>query len=300
MLNRFNALAALTLLALPQAHAIDYRQVSRADGTTVHYTLDTPAGDTSGLLVLSQGSGCARAATSPNLATVRAAFPDYAALIVEKIGITPDVEIADPFSDCPAQFYDNYTVSQRVSDYRTVLDALAADPAVNNANTILFGGSEGGLAMAMLAELVPVNATILLSTATGETFGDMVLSTVPPEARQQVQSGFEMARNNPQSSERLGGSTYRFWADGLDLRPLDHMQRATAPILLIQGGLDGSAPVAASRTTLAAFAEQGLCNLTYWEFPALDHGLTDPTGTSHLPAIARLAAAWTQAPIPAC
>ncbi len=300
MLNRYNALAALTLLALPQAYAIDYREARRADGSAIYYTLDAPKGEASGLLVLSQGSGCARAALSPNLATVRAAFPDYAALIVEKVGITPDVEIPDPFTECPAQFLDNYTISQRVADYRTVLDALTADPRVDTTRTILFGGSEGGLAMAMLAEYVPVTATILLSTATGETFGDMVLSTVPPEAQEQVRSGFQMARQNPQSSDRLGGSTYRFWADGLDLRPLDHMQKATAPLLLIQGGLDQSAPVAASRATLSTFAEKGLCHLTYWELPALDHGLADPTGTSHLPAIAEMAAAWAQNPIPAC
>lgn len=300
MLDRSIALAALTLLALPQAYAIDYHEARRADGTMIHYTLDAPAGEASGLLVISQGSGCARAALSPNLATVRAAFPDFAALIVEKVGVTPDVEIPDPFTDCPPQFLDNYTISQRVADYRIVLDALAADPNMDTANTILFGGSEGGLAMAMLAEHVPVTATILLSTATGETFGDMVLSTVPPEVQEQVRSGFQMARQNPQSSEPLGGSTYRFWADGLDLRPLDHMQKATTPFLLIQAGLDQSAPVAASRRTLSTFAEKGLCHLTYWEFPALDHGLADPAGTSHLPAIARMAAAWAQNPVPAC
>lgn len=48
------------------------------------------------------------------------------------------------------------------------------------------------------------------------------------------------------------------------------------------------------------FAAQGRCNLIYWEFPALDHGMTDPAGRSRLPAIARLAAAWAEQPLPAC
>lgn len=300
MLKHFIAPVALTLLALPQAQAIDYRIIGRADGSAIHYTLDMPAKDTAGLLVLSQGSGCARAAENANLAVVRAAFPDYAALIVEKVGVTPDIVIADPFSACPAGFRDHYTVTQRVSDYRAVLAELDADPALDTSNIVLFGGSEGGLAMALLAEQVPVRATILLSTATGETFEDMVLSTVPPEAQDQVRSGFQAARSNPDSSELHGGSTYRFWADSLDLRPLDHMRTTTAPFLLIQGGRDTSAPAAASQSTLATFAEEGLCNLTYWEFPALDHGLTDPEGTSHLPAIASMAANWATHPIPAC
>lgn len=300
MIARLNALAALTLLALPQALAIDYSVVPRPDGTPIHYTLDRPDGTATGLLVLSQGSGCARAAESANLATVRAAFPSSAALIVEKIGITPDITITNPDTDCPAAFYDAYTVSQRVADYQTVLNALAADPSLPTDNLVLFGGSEGGLAMALLAEKTPASAAILLSTSTGETFGDMVLSTVPEEAQIPVRAGFDAARANPESSELHGGSTYRFWADSLDLRPQDHMRSPATPFLLIQGGRDTSAPVAASRSTLESFAEEGLCHLTYWEFPALDHGLADPSGASHLPAIAAMAAAWATRPIPAC
>lgn len=294
------ALVALILLVLPPAFAIDYRTISRADGSPIHYTLDKPAKGATGLLVLSQGSGCARGADNTNLATVRAAFPDYVTLIVEKIGITPDVVIADPFTACPAAFRDRYTVSQRVSDYRAVLAELDADPAINTGNVVLFGGSEGALAMASLAEQVPVRAAILLSAATGETFEDLVLSTLPPEAQDQVRSGFAAARANPDSSELYGGSTYRFWADSLDRRPLDHMRATTTPFLLIQGGRDTSAPVAASRRTLAAFADEGLCNLTYWEFPALDHGLLDPSGANHLAVIAAMAANWAERPIPAC
>lgn len=300
MLNRYNALAALTLLALPQAYAIDYSEIPRPDGTPIHYTLDQPEGPVTGLVVLSQGSGCARAAESVNLATVRAAFPTYAALIVEKVGIAPDVEITDPITGCPAQYLDNYTVSQRVADYQIVLAALTADPQVSTDKIVLFGGSEGGLAMALLAERLPVTAAILLSTATGETFGDMVLSTVPEEAQGPVRAGFDAARASPESTELHGGSTYRFWADSLDLRPLDHMRSNATPFLLIQGGRDTSAPEVASRPTLKTFAEEGLCHLTYWEFPALDHGLADPAGTSHLPAVVTMAAAWASNPIPAC
>lgn len=300
MLARLCASAALFMAALSPAVAIEYRELARPDGTPIYYTLDRPADAAEGLLVLSQGSGCARAADSTNLATVRAAFPNHAALIVEKVGITPDTTIPDPQSECPGDFLERYTVSQRVSDYQTVLAALADTPDLPTENIVLFGGSEGGLAMVLLAEKVPVRAAILLSTATGETFGDMVLSTIPPEAQAPVRAGFEAARANPDSSELLGGSTYRFWADSLDLRPQDHMRATTTPFLLIQGGRDTSAPTAASRRTLDRFADDALCNLTYWEFPALDHGLADPTGTSHLEAIATMASAWTRSPIPAC
>jgi pimeloyl-ACP methyl ester carboxylesterase len=198
--------------------------------------------------------------------------------------------------NCPADFYDRYTISQRVEDYEAVLTALGGQPG----RLILFGGSEGGLAMAILAARVHPDAAILFSSATGTSFGEMVLSTVPPEGKASVAAGFEAARANPDSSELLSGHTYRFWADSLDHRSIDYMRKTDTPFLLIQGGLDTSSPIAAARATAEVFATEGRCNLTYWELPALDHGMLDPKGNTHLPAVATMAAAWAESPITAC
>jgi len=58
--------------------------------------------------------------------------------------------------------------------------------------------------------------------------------------------------------------------------------------------------VAAARLAADAFAEAGLCTLTYWEFPSLDHGMRTPDGTSRLAEVAALAADWVKAPAVAC
>ncbi len=98
----------------------------------------------------------------------------------------------------------------------------------------------------------------------------------------------------------FAGSSYRFWADMLDRRTLDYMTAASGPFLLIQGGRDTSSPLEAARATADAYRDAGLCNLTYLEFPALDHGMIDPLGTLHLALVAALAAGWAERPMPAC
>jgi len=282
-----------------QANA-DAMALARPDGSLIHYTLDRPSGASDGLLLLSQGSGCAPGATNVAIATVRAAFPRYAALVVEKIGVTPNAAISHGNTDCPAEFVQHYTVSQRIEDYRAVLAKLQLDSDPIADRLVLFGGSEGGLAVAMLAaELNPV-ATIILSSAAGMPFGEMVRSTVPAEGHATIDAGFAAARANPDSTALFAGSSYRFWADILDVKAVDYMLQTSSPFLLIQGGLDTSSPLASARLTADAFAAEGRCTLTYWEFPTLDHSMKTPDGSSRMAEIARLAARWIEAPLPAC
>lgn len=271
-------------------------QLPRADGTIIHYTLDEPATSSEGILVLAQGSGCRPAATSDNLAIVRKAFPAHTALIVEKSGIAPDSAIKHGSTDCPTEFIETYTLSQRIKDYEIVLAHIRTDMA--GQSLILFGGSEGGLAMEALAARIHPDGAILLSGAVGGTFGEMVLSTVPPEGRPIVSAGFAEARANPNST-MLSGHTYRFWADILDHRSSEYLMATDTPFLLIYGGKDPAAgqPV---RTLADRFAKEGRCNLTYLEFAGLDHSMVDPKGRSHMPEVAHMAASWAERPIRRC
>lgn len=291
-------LSGLLLLAgTVSAHADpELRKFPRPDGSHIDVWIDETPGPSDGLLLLAQGSGCLPAAHNANLATVRRAFPGHTAVIVEKIGVTSDAGIVDGFTDCPAAFHAAYTVSQRLDDYRTVLDELLTD----DERLVLFGGSEGGLAVAVLAAEYDPDAAVILSSAMGMDFSEMVLSTVPPEGHAPLTAGFAAARADPDGDTLFAGSTHRFWADVMDYRGVDHMLRTDTPFLVIQGGLDTSNPLASARLTADAFAEAEACNLTYWEFPALDHGMAAPDGTSRLPAIAVLAAQWAAAPLEAC
>lgn len=274
--------------------------LTRPDGSAIHYSLYRPDGQAKGLILIAQGSGCLPTADNPSLASVRAVFADYAAVMVEKSGVTADSGIVDGFTDCPAAFHESYTVSGRVRDYEAVLAHLRGDPSLSAEHLVLFGGSEGGMAVARLASRVEPDATIILSSATGETLANVILSTLPPEAQAGIAAGMEAARGDPEGEALFAGSSHRFWADVLDARSLDYLLDSTGPILQIQGGRDLSSPPAASQATLRAFAAAGKCTLTYWEFAGLDHGMAMPDGTSRLSEVLAMAHQWAEAPWPAC
>lgn len=276
------------LAATPALAQVEQRQLLRSDGTMIEYSVDVAQGASVGLLLLAQGSGCQPTAKNAHFATVRRAYPHHSAIQVEKYGITPDAEITDGFADCPEQFHAGYTVSGRVSDYEAVL----AEVRGKGQPLILFGGSEGGLAVAMLAARIDADAAVILSSASGMAFSDMVLSTVPPEGQEQVQAGLAAANLDPEGTALFAGSSHRFWADIMQHVPVDYMLASDTPFLIIQGGLDKSSPVAAARAAADRFAAAGKAGLTYWEFPALDHGMVDPAGKSHLAEVSAASAGW--------
>lgn len=267
-------------------------EMSRADGSVIHWTLDRPQGsEKTGLLVLAQGSGCLSVVNNGNLAATRTIFGGFAALTVEKYGVEPGDNPADDHTECSEAFREHHTVSQRVADYRQVIEGLRG-ASWWNGELVLFGGSEGGLAMAILAPQVQADAAILFSTAGGLPFGQIVRQSIPEEGWPTVDAAFEKARQNPDSSELWAGSSLRFWADIIDRRVADDMLRADTAFLLIQGGNDPSSPVSAARATNDLFAAAGRCNLTHWEFPGFNHGMTDADGNGRMAEILSQAATW--------
>lgn len=275
----------------PALAQIEQHQLDRPDGTTIHYSVDHPADTPTGTIVIAQGSGCLPVAKSANLAKIRAAFPSHMAIMVEKAGVIPTNPITDGFADCPDSFHAQHTVTQRVADYEAVLDHLDAPRPL-----ILFGGSEGGLVVARLAASTTPDAAIILSSATGIPFSEVVLSSVPPQGQDQVKAGLAAAAADPEGVSIFADSSNRFWADILQQIAADDMLASESPFLIIQGGLDTSSPIASARLTADRFAAEGRCNLTYWEFPVLDHAMVDPDGASHMDEIAEAAANWSAKP----
>lgn len=284
------ALLVPMTLAAPALAEVTRHQTPRADGSPIHWTLDAPQVP-AGLIVLAQGSGCLGSDINYNLGQARAAFADFAALRVEKHSVLPDDAPENDHLGCGDDFYAHHTVGQRIADYQVVL----ADLPRMDGPVVLFGGSEGGPVIAALAAQGLGDAVIMFSTAPGVSFGEMVRASIPPEGQAQADAAFAAARAAPDSDEIWAGTSYRYWADALDRRALDDMLRADVPFLLVQGGRDGAAPVMAARVAVDAFAAAGRCNLTYWEFPGLDHALIDMQGRSHLAATIAQARFWADA-----
>ena len=290
------ALCPAAALAGPQRF-----ETPRSDGSTIHWTLDQPR-DATGILLLAQGSGCQSAERNANLALTRAAFPSFAALTVEKYGVAPGDDPANDHEDCSPTFRGHHTITQRVEDAAAVLAALRGKDWWNG-RLVLIGGSEGGDVIARLSARIDADAAILISTGGGKTFGEMVRQSITAEMERHavpeqhwppVDRIFEQVRANPQSDELWAGSSFRFWADAIDRRIMDSMLESRTRFLLIQGDRDVSTPPELARMVADGFASAGRSNLTYWEFPALDHAMTDAQGTSEMKDVLAQAAAWLE------
>jgi alpha-beta hydrolase superfamily lysophospholipase len=226
-----------------------------------------------------------------NIARAKSLLPDFAVVTVEKYGVKPGDSPADPYEGCSPIFYANHTVSQRAADYQQVLGLVSREPWWNG-QLVLFGGSEGGAAISVLAPRVKPDAVVVFSTAPGRNFRETFKLAIPPPVAAQADAVFAMALADPKSTTVWGGNSYRWWADILDRDLVADLMAAEVPVLLVQGERDQSAPVAVARKARDAFAAEGRCELTYWELPGYDHQMRDASGASRLDEVLARISGW--------
>jgi len=264
--------------------------VRRPDGSEIYWSLDRQrALPTQGVLVLAQGSGCAPATENPNIARAKALLPDFAVVTVEKYGVLPHEQPKDPYLGCSRTFYAHHTVSQRVADYKAILKHLRASGSWDG-RLVLFGGSEGGAAMALLAPEVDPSAVVIFSTTPGRSFRQTFKMSVPPQVAAEADAEFQRIEAEPLSARLWGGNSYRWWADILDRDLTAALLTVRAPILLVYGERDG--PVQVTRVVRDDFVRAGHCNLTCFEMAGLDHEMRDVSGVSHLDEVLERMSAW--------
>jgi pimeloyl-ACP methyl ester carboxylesterase len=288
------AAIASTFVAQGFAATMD-RTVRRDDGTLIHWSLDRQQPrPKQGIFVLAQGSGCLAATKNRNLERAKRLLPQFAVVTVEKRGVVPGQTPADPFGGCSPDFHAHHTVSEWVADDQRVLGEAEKSPWWDG-RLVLFGGSEGGAAVSMLAARVKPTALVVFSTAPGRSFRQTLALSVPPEVAGQIESELAKIKAEPTSSKLWGGNSYRWWADILDHDLTADLLSVSAPILIVQGARDRSAPVQVARMVRDDFQRVGRCNLTYWEYPDYDHQMVDVTGTSHLDDVLQRISSWLAA-----
>jgi len=278
--------------APPLTAAAIERTARRADGSVIRWSIDRQhVAPRQGILVLAQGSGCLGTGMNPNLTRAQRLLPEFAVVMVEKYGVRRSEAPKDPFGGCSRTFYKHNTVSQRVEDLQRVLGELEAATWWDQ-RLVLFGGSEGGAVVSMLAPRVRPTAVVVFSTAPGGTFRETFKLAVPPAVAAEADSEFAKIMANPLSSKLWGGNSYRWWADILDRDLTAYLLSVHAPILVVQGERDRSSPVQGARMLRDDFQRAGHSNLTYWEFPGYDHQMHDAAGVSHLDEVMQRISAW--------
>lgn len=271
--------------------ASEAQQLERADGGTVQWYLDR-RGRTGeqGVVFLAQGSGCTSPVHGQAMKAAASLAPEHAIVRMEKAGLPPGHRPGE--DGCPASFHDRHTLTGWVADLERVVGSLR-ESSWWNGELVLFGGSEGGAMVTLAAAEIPeTHALVVLSSGLGMTMAETLTSVVPPEAAGNLERQFEEIRANPDSSEVWSAHSYRWWHEVLDRDFTADLLALDVPILLIQGGRDQSVPVASGRNIKNAFEQAGRTNLTYREYPNLDHRMTDGDGDSRLDDVIADAGEW--------
>lgn len=282
-------LIGMPAIAQPRSFA-----VQRADGSQINYHIDRGKdGRRQPILLLMQGSGCEPVIGNSRIASAGPAIaPHHAILTIEKYGVDP-VRVDDtPVDGCSMSFWNKNTLQQRVFDAAQVIARLRQESWWNR-EIILFGGSEGGATVAMLAPLVPeTKAVIVFSSGIGLPVGDLIRKALPAPFAAEAEGIFREAKAAPTGEKRWGGASYRWWADAVDLLPARSLLQTPAPTLLIHGSRDQSAPIVSARATRDLFAAAGNGNLTYREYEGYDHFMVDEAGVDQRPEVFAAAARW--------
>lgn len=291
-------LASACVSAPPETSGPVTRHTARADGTQIEWTMTGRSGAAKqGVLMLSQGSGCGPAATNPNLPRWRALAPDFVSVTVEKYGVSAsDPSLANAgvgqMDNCPAAHVQGHRLYGRADDFAAVVAELRKEPWWSG-ELVIMGGSEGGAVMAALAPRLPdLDAVVIMSTGLGWPLSRIILDPMPPPARAQLEPMFEAFRRDPDAPGEFSGLSAQYYAEFMDKVLAEELMKSPAPILLIQGETDTSAPVGSGRATRDLFAAAGRTNLTYWEKAGWDHFMTDRAGVNHAPEVIAEAAAW--------
>lgn len=281
----------LATLGLSAGALAQLPELMRPDASPIVYRIDgiEPGGSPQGLIFLAQGSGCDPVTVDNRFALSETLAPGFARLSIEKYGVNPAHDLAE--DECSEEFYARDTIDQRVLDAARVIAGLRGSDWWNG-DLVLFGGSEGGAVVSMLAPIVPeTDAVVVFSSGLGFTVEEGVLQAVPPPVRPRAEASFVEARQTGRIDERFSGHSHHWWANALDKRPSNALTGTTVPVLVVQGTMDRSAVVESAREGVARLEASGVC-VTYDEREGLDHFMRDAQGADHRAEVYSDIALW--------
>jgi pimeloyl-ACP methyl ester carboxylesterase len=179
------------------------------------------------------------------------------------------------------------TRERRVADEIAVLNEYLADSS--STPVLLVGSSQGGVVASEVAAADSrVTHLIMLGSGGGLTQAEELSILVEREPGylgmsnpEELEAKFEEIRAAPDSGELWAGHPFRMWSSYLWFSSMDSLTSLTIPMFLVQGDTDMSTPVESARALRDEFERLGLTNLTYAEYPGLDHGFNDEAGENH-------------------
>jgi len=270
-------LAAIATEPAMASEASQRRTLQRPDGSRLVFHVTAKPG-APGLFLVAQGSGCELALRSVAVQdAARLASGGRDVVVIEKYGVD-DGSPAD-VDGCSQPFWDRNTLQQRAVDALQVIEHLRRERS-RPQPAVLFGGSEGGAVVALLAPLLhQVDVVVVVPAGIGVPVRRLVADALPPLLKPLLASRLAASAREPTGRKRFAGHSQRWWADAADVAPAKALSEAGVPVLLIHGALDRSAPVSTARAARDLLTKAGV-DLTYRELPDHDHALKDQAGVN--------------------
>lgn len=281
-----SAMALLSTVTVAQSAMF----LPRADGSDIVYYVQAAAEQPAQqLLVVMQGSDCNSVIYNPRIQEMFVPMlPGADVLTVEKYGIDASLpwDQNAERTDCPADTIQYDSLTQRVSDYKAVLNVLKMHQDYKN--VVVVGGSEGAvIAVLLAAESDLVDASIAFNGG-GRWFKDDVIHSIrvaplaepeKAEALAGIQEFIEYISGTPDPGLVASNHGVAWWQSMLKHDQLAALTNVKTPLLLLQSGLDDSVdPVAVEQMVRQAALKQ----VRYRYYPELDHVMQDAQGKSQL------------------
>ncbi|MBH3169088.1 prolyl oligopeptidase family serine peptidase [Serratia marcescens] len=218
-------------------------------------------------------------------------------LTVEKYGIDDTLPYREevPRQDCPDAFVQHDTPQRRVSDVTQVLQAVSARNGYQK--VAVLGGSEG----AVIANLVTassglVDATLAFSGG-GRWFIDDVRHSVadaPKEEKAGLNAFLQQVLTAPPFPLNASDHGYAWWHGMLNIDQLATLRSIKTPVLIVQGDQDRAVSPGAVGKMIAELRADGKTNITYLNYPALDHVMRRENGESEMTRVVADMRAWLE------
>ena len=219
----------------------------------------------------------------------------FVVVLLQPRGVSPDGTVDQEV------FRQYETRQRRVADQIAVMDAYLKDSA--GVPVLLVGSSLGGVVAAdVAARDARVTHLLMMASGGGWTQADEMKLHVergqmPPgmSTIEELDAKFDEIKAAPDSGEMWYGHPFRMWSSYLWFRSMDGLTTRPIPIFLAQGTADAATPVESARAMRDEFARLGLTNLTYVEYPGLDHHFSNEAGESRLIDLQEDVYAWVSA-----
>jgi pimeloyl-ACP methyl ester carboxylesterase len=216
----------------------------------------------------------------------------FVVVLLQPRGVSPDGTVDE------AVFQQYETRQRRVADQLAVMDAYLKDSA--SVPVLLVGSSLGGVVAADIAARdARVTHLLMMGSGGGWTQAEEMTLFLergqgPPgmTSVEELNAKLDEIRAAPDSGELWFGHPFRMWSSYLWFRPMDGLTTRPIPIFLAQGTADTATPVESARAMRDEFARLGLTNLTYAEYPGLDHHFSNEAGESRLIDLQEDVYAW--------